>query len=189
VGVVLMSAMVVAPAASARQWTNRLGLMVVLASLFGAAAGVTGALISSLGSGLSTGPVIVLCAGVIVLISLLLAPNRGLLWNWLSRQRSRRRLQTEQVLTNLYRLAAQHQDMSHAHAARVLGVMGARPQSVAASLQALAEQGLVRQAGPERWALTPAGIEQARRLLGPSTPGPQAAARRPVPPDQSWQER
>ena len=47
VGVVLMSAMVVAPAAAARQWTNRLGVMVFLAAIFGALAGVTGAVLSS----------------------------------------------------------------------------------------------------------------------------------------------
>jgi hypothetical protein len=46
VGVVLMSAMVVAPAAAARQWTNSLGVMVVLAGAFGALAGVSGAVIS-----------------------------------------------------------------------------------------------------------------------------------------------
>src|SRR5262249_26867387 len=34
VGVVLMSALVVAPAAAARQWTDRLGLMVCLSALF-----------------------------------------------------------------------------------------------------------------------------------------------------------
>ena len=60
VGVVLMSAMIVAPAAAARQWTDRLGVMVVLAGFFGALAGVSGAAISSSGAGLSTGPVIVL---------------------------------------------------------------------------------------------------------------------------------
>ena len=38
VGVVLMSAAIVAPAAGARQWTNRLGVMVLLAAIFGAAA-------------------------------------------------------------------------------------------------------------------------------------------------------
>ena len=48
VGVVLMSAMVVAPAAAARQWTDRLGVMVVLSRLFGAVAGVAGTAISSL---------------------------------------------------------------------------------------------------------------------------------------------
>ncbi|MCA9395228.1 MAG: metal ABC transporter permease, partial [Candidatus Omnitrophica bacterium] len=40
VGVILMSAMLVAPAASARQWTDRLGVMVVLSALIGAVCGV-----------------------------------------------------------------------------------------------------------------------------------------------------
>jgi manganese/zinc/iron transport system permease protein len=93
VGVVLMSAMVVAPAAAARQWTNRLGVMVGLAALFGALAGVAGTLISGLGEGLSTGPVIVLCISTVVIFSLLLAPERGLIWNWFRQQRNRRRLQ------------------------------------------------------------------------------------------------
>ena len=39
VGVVLMSAMLVAPAAAARQWTDRLGVMVALAAFFGALPG------------------------------------------------------------------------------------------------------------------------------------------------------
>lgn len=80
VGVVLMSAMLVAPAVAARQWTHRLGTMVLLAGLFGATAGVVGALISSLERGLSTGPTIVLCISAIVLVSLFVAPERGLLW-------------------------------------------------------------------------------------------------------------
>jgi manganese/zinc/iron transport system permease protein len=92
VGVVLMSAMIVAPAAAARQWTDRLGLMVVLSGLFGAAAGVAGAVISSLASGLSTGPVIVLCISAVAAVSLLLAPNRGLLWAWQRQRRHRRQL-------------------------------------------------------------------------------------------------
>ena len=40
VGVVLMSAMLLAPAAAARQWTNSLGVMVFLAAIFGAFSGV-----------------------------------------------------------------------------------------------------------------------------------------------------
>ena len=69
-------------AAAARQWTDRLGVMVFLSALFGADAGVVGTLISSLGTGLSTGPVIVLCVSVIALVSLLLAPGRGIVWTW-----------------------------------------------------------------------------------------------------------
>ena len=93
VGVILMSAMVVAPAAAARQWTNRLGLMVFLAAFFGAISGVSGAVVSSTGAGLSTGPVIVLVIGAIAIASILLAPNRGLVWHWLQQRRSRNRLQ------------------------------------------------------------------------------------------------
>lgn len=80
VGVVLMSAMIVAPAAAARQWTDRLGVMVGLAAAFGALSGVSGALLSSTTANLPTGPTIVLCVGVVVVVSLLLAPHRGLAW-------------------------------------------------------------------------------------------------------------
>jgi manganese/zinc/iron transport system permease protein len=94
VGVVLMSAMLVAPAAAARQWTDRLGLMVLLAGVFGALAGVIGAVISATARGLSTGPTIVLTVSTIVVVSLLFAPNRGLIWSRLRHQRNRRRLRT-----------------------------------------------------------------------------------------------
>lgn len=87
VGVVLMSAMLVAPAAAARQWTDRLSLMVLLAALFGALAGVLGAVISATARGMATGPTIVLCMGAITVVSLLLAPNRGLVWSWLRGRR------------------------------------------------------------------------------------------------------
>jgi manganese/zinc/iron transport system permease protein len=95
VGVVLMSAMIVAPAAAARQWTDRLGLMVTLSALFGAGAGVSGAVISSSVQQLPTGPTIVLCISAIVLLSLLFAPNRGLVWNWVRSRRNRRNLRPE----------------------------------------------------------------------------------------------
>lgn len=92
VGVVLMSAMIVAPAAAARQWTNRLGVMVIVSALFGALAGVTGATISASETHLPTGPVIVVCVSVIVLISLCFAPERGLLWAWFAKRRKREEL-------------------------------------------------------------------------------------------------
>ena len=47
VGVVLMSAMLIAPASAGRQWTDRLEIMAALAGFFGAVSGITGTLISS----------------------------------------------------------------------------------------------------------------------------------------------
>lgn len=95
VGVILMSAMVVAPAAAARQWSDRLGIMTLLASFFGALSGISGAVISATRPGLSTGPIIVLVISLITLLSLLFAPNRGLIINWLRHQRNLRQLHYE----------------------------------------------------------------------------------------------
>ncbi|MGB9737984.1 metal ABC transporter permease [Chloroflexus sp.] len=80
VGVVLMSAMLVAPAVAARQWTNRLEIMVVLAAGFGGLAAFVGTWLSGLGDGTATGPVIVLTMSVIAIGSLLVAPERGIVW-------------------------------------------------------------------------------------------------------------
>ena len=92
VGAVLMSAMLVAPAVAARQWTDKLSVMMLLAAGFGALAGVSGTIISSSASRIPTGPTIVLCATVVVGFSIVLAPNRGLLWNRLRYQRNKRNL-------------------------------------------------------------------------------------------------
>src|SRR5690606_9466594 len=62
VGVVLMVAMLIAPAAAARQWTDRLGTMLMLSAGFGAASGAAGAILSSTGARVPTGPLIVLAA-------------------------------------------------------------------------------------------------------------------------------
>ena len=67
VGVVLMAALIVAPAAAARQWTDRLSVMVFISAGFGAFSGAAGAMISSLARGLSTGPIIVLTASAIAI--------------------------------------------------------------------------------------------------------------------------
>ncbi len=92
VGAVLMSAMLVAPAVAARQWTNRLSLMVLLAACFGAFAGVSGTIISSSATRIPTGPTIILCATVLVGISITFAPKRGLLFNGIRQLQNRRNL-------------------------------------------------------------------------------------------------
>ncbi|SDE03211.1 manganese/zinc/iron transport system permease protein [Paenibacillus sp. UNCCL117] len=78
VGVVLMSALLITPAVSARYWTERLGVMVVLSGIFGAISGLVGTFVSGLGSNLPTGPLSVLAATALFVISVLFAPRRGL---------------------------------------------------------------------------------------------------------------
>jgi manganese/zinc/iron transport system permease protein len=161
VGVVLMSAMIVAPAAAARQWTDRLNRMVVLGGLFGALAGVSGTLISGSAERLPTGPVIVLCVSTLVLLSILFATNRGLLWNWIRSQRNRRTLRARAVLADLSTLARQHPDQEHGHSVAVLRAMSPNPNGVSHALAQLKERGHAREVSQGLWALTEAGQQTA----------------------------
>lgn len=170
VGVILMVALVIAPAAAARQWVKRLEGMVVLAGVFGAASGVTGALLSASVRGLATGPVIVLVASGIVLVSLLLAPGRGMLWQLAHATSQRRNLRGHRVLVDLYRLGQDHRDPAYATEQGMLDAyFGSRSAHV---LRRLERRGLVERVRhmPEEgthWVLTDAGREQARALLQP----------------------
>jgi len=168
VGVVLMVALIIAPAAAARQWTQRLETMVLLAALFGAASGAAGTLVSLVRPGLATGPLIVLCATGIAALSLLLAPRRGVVWRAVQRRRTRAEVESGRVLVDLLQLARAHGDENYASAQGMINaVYGADAQ---ATLVRLEKEGLVRPVAPEHgtgrhWHLTPAGQEAARRLL------------------------
>ena len=89
VGVILMSAMLIAPAAAARQWTNSLAKMVGIAALVGAGSGVTGAILSVTQDGIPTGPAIVLCLSLCAVVSILFGSAQGVVWDLVRRQRSR----------------------------------------------------------------------------------------------------
>ncbi len=89
VGVVLMAAMLIGPAVAARQWTHRLDVMIGLAALIGALSGVSGALISVSQARLPTGPMIILSLTALVVVSLLFAPARGLVWDRVRQRRHR----------------------------------------------------------------------------------------------------
>ncbi|MEK4512637.1 metal ABC transporter permease [Paenibacillus sp. FSL K6-2524] len=93
VGVVLVAALLITPAVAARYWSDALGVMVILAGLFGALSGVIGTLISSTLSNLPTGPVTVLSATSIFFVSAVCAPGRGLIAKWIQRVRNRRVIQ------------------------------------------------------------------------------------------------
>ncbi len=163
VGVVLMSAMIVAPAAAARQWTDRLGLMVVVAAAFGAVAGVSGAVVSSKAS-LPAGPTMVLSISTLVLASLLFAPNRGLVFQVVRQWRQRRQLRVEAVLLDLYELARQHPGQQHGHSVAVLQAMRLGETDVRRCLARLAECSWASQTRSEEWVLTSAGLAEAERL-------------------------
>lgn len=89
VGLVLVIAMLIVPAAAARFWSDRARTVTILAGALGGLSGYLGATASALVDKAPTGAVIVLTAGAVFLASLLLAPRRGVIAALLRRARLR----------------------------------------------------------------------------------------------------
>lgn len=158
VGVILMSAMLTAPAVAARQWTDKLSVMVVLSAFFGGVSGVVGTIFSSAVSKLPTGPMIVIVISAIVIFSLALAPNRGLLWKYIRDRKNQREINEDQVLTNLYHLAMNHDDIHHSH--DILIIKPSKSvEAVTKKLEALLNRGLANRDYFNKWSITDKGIE------------------------------
>lgn len=108
VGVVLVSAMLITPAASAYLLTDRMHRMLVLAAVFGMASGILGAFMSFLGNNLPTGPFMVVGASTVFVFAFLFAPRHGLLprrWRLFNRTR---RIQIENTLKAIYQVREQN---------------------------------------------------------------------------------
>lgn len=90
VGVVLVVAMLITPAATAFMLVRRLPWMLVVAGVIGAISGYLGALSSYVLDGFSSGPTMVLVASTFFALAALLSPTDGLLVRALRRRRRRR---------------------------------------------------------------------------------------------------
>ena len=160
VGVVLMSAMLLAPAAAARQWTNSLSVMILLAAFFGAFSGVFGTAISANQNNLSTGPVIVLVAAVFVAFSFIFSPSRGLLFKQIRFIKNRRDLELHKTLAFMYHIAETHEDITHPHAIKILNNFQGYTRG---TLQKLVKKDYVTLQG-SMWSLTEQGFKTASNL-------------------------
>lgn len=165
VGVVLMSAMLLAPAAAARQWTNSLSKMVCLAAIFGAFSGVFGTAISASQNNLSTGPVIVLVASVFVGFSFIFSPSRGLLFKQIRVIKNRRDLELHKTLAFMYHIAETHENISHPHKIKLLNNFQGYTKS---TLQKLVDKHYVELNG-SMWNLTETGFKTAANLYTKQT--------------------
>lgn len=165
VGVVLMIAALITPAAAARQWTDRLGVMLALGGAIGAFASACGVSASALVDKLPTGPAIVLTSSGVLVLSLLFAPRRGLLGAALRARRLAKRIRRENLLKDLYRWGEQHADFQRAASVPLLmgmrGFGGRKLQRVCAQL--VAEQMIERADGGLR--LTDAGRMAAANVV------------------------
>ena len=105
VGLILVIALIIIPAAAARFWTERLEVMVVLSAAIGGLSGYLGAAASAVLPNFPAGAVIVLVAGALFLVSLLLAPARGVVASALRLARLRLDVASQHVLRAAFETA------------------------------------------------------------------------------------
>ncbi|MDQ8193202.1 iron chelate uptake ABC transporter family permease subunit [Coraliomargarita sp. SDUM461004] len=104
VGLILIIAFLITPAAAARFWTNQLDRMLLLSALIGGASGWLGASLSAFYPRLPAGAVIVLVAAFVFLISMLIGSERGVLVRWLRQTQLKYRIGRQHLLRALYEI-------------------------------------------------------------------------------------
>ena len=176
VGLILIVALLITPAAAARFWTYNLRRMTILSAVIGALGGFVGAALSALVPRLPAGAVIVATTAVGFVISVLFGTRRGLLRTLIERHRSGRRIRREHLLRAAFeqvegRLGAtpsradlQAAAVDRAQLAHRRGWTGG---DLAAAMRAGHRDGLLQPAplDPDSVRLTPTGAAQALQLV------------------------
>lgn len=102
IGVVLMAALLITPAAAAKFWTDRLSKMLVIAVSFSLVSGITGAYISFVLPHMPTGPWVVIVLSVIAFLSFFFSHKKGILTKWISRRKYQQKIHSDHILKALY---------------------------------------------------------------------------------------
>jgi manganese/zinc/iron transport system permease protein len=165
VGVVLMAAILITPAAAARYWTNNITTMIFLASLFGAISGLVGAYISYTAPSMPTGPWIVIVISMIAFVSFFFAPKRGVLYR-LARQRSiRKTINDENVLKIFYQLGEENKNFLTLRSLEdIIQKRSYEPAMLTKVMKRLVKQGYLEKS-VNMWSLTEEGKTKAQRIV------------------------
>lgn len=165
VGVVLMAAMLITPAAAARFWTDRLIIMLILAAIFGAVSGVFGAFISYSAPAMPTGPWIVLVISFIAFFSFLMAPRKGILYKMIKRNRFQKRMNEENILKALYHLGEDNKDFYESRTKEeLIKKRHFTKNQLSSGLQTLKRQGYLK-SKDNKIELTKEGKDKGRRIV------------------------
>lgn len=157
VGVVLMAAVLITPAAAARSWTHRLIPMLLLAALMSSFAAIIGVGISIWVSGLPTGPLIVVILSLIAGYSFLFAPAKGMI------SRHRRQLSHQRKITreNLLKMLYKSRTLS---LRSIYEERNMAEKRILSGLKELQKEGLLTKMA-EGYALTEEGNKAARKII------------------------
>ena len=162
-GVILMSALIITPAAAARLWTHNLKLLLVIAVGFSIVSGISGAYISYTTSGMPTGPWVIITLSAITLFSITFAPKRGFLSKYLIRVRNEKKINDENILKTLYSIFESKEHLRTFRSAELTEARSFNTGSLNQSLKRLVKKGFLEK-NMDQFSLTDSGIIESKRI-------------------------
>jgi len=177
IGVVLVSALLIIPAATAGLLTHKMNRLLILSGIIGAVTGILGCFLSYLGDRLPAGPVIVLCSTLFFLGVLFFGPSRGMIPSWIRSKKRGRRIRLENTLKACYQVL---EDSSFASQSFPQGALARRRRTsdgeIEQEVETLVREGYASRLNPPLEeksglpgetliSLTPKGWELACRMI------------------------
>lgn len=172
VGLILMIALLVIPAAAARFWTENMQRLALYSSILGAICCLVGASFSAIFPRLPSGAMIVLTSAMFFMISMILGSRRGVLVRVLRRRQLNRAIDREHLLRGIYELLETQRDptstddfqisVSHSD---LLAMRSWSPAQLGWRIRQAEREGLVQEIGGRDLRLTPRGYREAARLV------------------------
>lgn len=165
VGVVLMAALLITPASGARFWTNKLGKMLIIATLFGVLSAFVGSYISYIAPSMPTGPWVVMILSLLTVASIWFAPKKGMLARLKTRRENHNKILTENILKLFYHLGEKNEDFEAGRSQEVLlKNRDFTEVELKKGLQKLKKKNLLRNK-KNLWYITQTGLNEAKRII------------------------
>ena len=165
VGVVLMAALLITPASGARFWTDKLSVMILIATAFGAISGFLGSYISYIAPAMPTGPWIVMCLSMLTIGSIWFAPRTGMLAKFRVQKENQRKILIENVLKLFYHLGEKDGTFKKQRSTSVLlASRDLRIKELNRGLHLLKKEHWLRKKGDD-WLITQSGLNEAKRII------------------------
>ncbi|MGO1671865.1 MAG: metal ABC transporter permease [Sphingobacterium sp.] len=164
VGVVLMAAMLITPAAAARYWTHNIRRMVLFAAIFGAVSGLAGAYISYIAPAMPTGPWMVVVSSLIAFFSFFFAPL-GVVPKTLKRNKNSRTMMDENILKLFYQISERDENFKMKRTVEeLLAFKKMQPTQLKSGMKRLNRQGLLDYSNQQAQ-LTETGLLKAKKIV------------------------
>ncbi|HSZ72170.1 MAG TPA: iron chelate uptake ABC transporter family permease subunit [Cytophagaceae bacterium] len=166
VGVVLMASLLIAPAATARFWSDKLHVMIFIAILISSVSAIVGASVSYVAPQMPTGPWIVMVLSFSAILTFVFAPQKGIVIKWIKQRHNQKLMLKENILKTFYYLTQTSVDHEKTYftLADIEKQRSLRKSELNYGIEALIDEGYIEIEHEQYYRLTKEGLQQGKRV-------------------------